>query len=105
MKRKWGKPVLMKLEKIKLPPLPNKKKIINKKNINKNKESSIISRKSVISISSENKNIKNSIIKSILEPKENPLELKANKSENLFQSLIGEKLEDIQLKEEETRKE
>ena len=95
----------MKLEKIKLPPLPNKKKIINKKNINKNKESSIISRKSVLSISSENKNIKNSIIKSIIEPKENPLELKANKSENLFQSLIGEKLEDIQLKEEETRKE
>ena len=102
MKRKLGKPVLLKLEKIKLPPLPNKKRLIKKHN---NKESSIISRKSAISISSDNKNLRNSIIKSPIEHKENPFELKANKSENLFQSLIGEKLEDIQLKEEETRKE
>ena len=107
MKRKWGKPTLMKLEKIKLPPLPNKKKNLNKKikNNNKTKESSIISRKSVISISSDNKKIKKSIIISPIEQKENPLKLKANKSENLFQNLIGEKLEDIQLKEEEKRKE
>ena len=84
MKRKWGKPTLMKLEKIKLPPLPNKKKNLNKKikNNNKTKESSIISRKSVISISSDNKKIKKSIIISPIEQKENPLKLKANKSEN-----------------------
>ena len=55
MKRKLRKPVLLKLEKIKLPPLPNKKRLIKKHN---NKESSIISRKSVISISSDNKKIK-----------------------------------------------
>ena len=109
MRNKWKRSSLMKLEKIKLPPLPKKnknKKYINVNNkTNNNKESSLISRKSVFSnLSTEN--IKSDLlIKEPIQKKENPFELKGNKSENLFQNLISDKLEEIKLKEEEKKKE
>ena len=109
MRNKWKRSSLMKLEKIKLPPLPKKnkkKKYININNkTNNNKESSLISRKSVFSnLSTEN--IKTDLLlKDPIQKKENPFELKGNKSENLFQNLISDKLEEIKLKEEEKKKE